>query len=104
MELPVAAVEGGVGEDAAPGRADGGGADEALGVVRRDAQEDLAHGVVDQRRRRTAAALRRRRQAHGERIEPALGRRTGLGFLSRDSGACRGTGERQGRGSGGVEW
>lgn len=55
VERAVLAGEDDLGEDGLPARADGGGADEALGVVRRDAQEDLAHGVVDQRRRRTAA-------------------------------------------------
>ena len=51
VERAVLAGEDEVAEDAAPGGADGGGADEGLGVVRRDAEEDLGHGVVDQRRR-----------------------------------------------------
>ena len=82
-ERAVVAREGGLGEDAAPGRADGGGAEKGLGVVRRDAQEDLAQGVVDQRRR----------QVHGDGdfVERAFdnGRtappRRGVGMDSGDS-------------------
>lgn len=66
VELAVVAGEGGVREDAPKVLADGGGADEAPGVVRREAQEDLAHGVVHQRRRRKSAAASHRRD-HGER-------------------------------------
>lgn len=40
MEGAVAAAEGGVGEEAAPGLGDEGGAREARGVVRWDAEED----------------------------------------------------------------
>jgi len=52
VEAAVPAEEGGVGEDAAPGPADEGGAEQALGLVRWEAEEDLSDGVVDQLRRR----------------------------------------------------
>jgi hypothetical protein len=47
VEGAVAAEEGRVGERAEPGLADGGGADEARGVGRREAEEDLVEGVGD---------------------------------------------------------
>jgi hypothetical protein len=52
MEVAVAAAEAGVADDAEPRLADEGGADEVLGLVRREAQEDLGDDVVDKRRRR----------------------------------------------------
>lgn len=51
VERAVAAEEGGAGEELAPGLADEGGAHEARRVVRREAEEDLGGGVVDQIRR-----------------------------------------------------
>ena len=59
VEVAVVAAEGGVGEDAAPGLADERGADEAFRLVRGDAKEDLANGVVGQLSRR------RREGTHG---------------------------------------
>lgn len=52
VEAAVAAEEGGVGDDAAPGPADEGGADEERRIFRREAEEDLRDGVVYQLRRR----------------------------------------------------
>ena len=52
MEAAVPAEEGGVGEEALPELADEGGAEEAAGLVRREAEEDLSDGVVGQLRRR----------------------------------------------------
>ena len=52
MEAAVPAEEGGVGEQAAPGLADEGGAEEVLGLLRWEAEDDLCDGVVDQLRRR----------------------------------------------------
>lgn len=52
VEGSVAGEEPGVAEDAEPRLADEGGAEEVLGLVRREAEEDLGHDVVDQRRRR----------------------------------------------------
>jgi hypothetical protein len=48
VERAVAEGEGGVREDATPWLADEGGADEAGGVGRRETEEDLGDGVVDQ--------------------------------------------------------
>lgn len=55
MEGAVAASEGRVGDDAAPGLAHDRGADEARGLSRLDAEEDLADEVVQQLRRDPAA-------------------------------------------------
>jgi hypothetical protein len=55
VELAVEAAEVGAGEDSAPGLADEGCADEARGVVRRDAEEDADDVVLGERRRRVAA-------------------------------------------------
>ena len=52
VEGAVAAEEPGVAEDAEPRLADERGAEEVLGLVRREAEEDLGHDVVDQRQRR----------------------------------------------------
>ena len=57
VERAVAGREGGVGEGAAPGLADGGGADEARGVVRPDAEEDVRDDILRQRRRRRRHSL-----------------------------------------------
>jgi len=46
VERAVAAKEGGVGEEAAPGLADGRAANEAPRVVRREAEEDLRDELV----------------------------------------------------------
>ncbi|KQK21078.1 hypothetical protein BRADI_1g58596v3 [Brachypodium distachyon] len=46
------AAEGGAGEEAALWHADEGGADEACGVIWREAKEDLLHDVAHQRRHR----------------------------------------------------
>jgi len=54
----VAAEEATVGEGAAPGFANEGGADEVRGLVRREAEEDLLDGILHQRRRRARAAVR----------------------------------------------
>jgi hypothetical protein len=51
VELAVEAAEVGAGEDSAPGLADEGCADEARGVVRRDAEEDADDVVLGERRR-----------------------------------------------------
>lgn len=52
MEPAVAVWEGGVREDATPGLTHEGGANEAGGVGRREAEEDLGDSVVNQLRRR----------------------------------------------------
>jgi hypothetical protein len=60
VELAVAAGEARIGEEATPGLADEGGADKALWIFRREAEEDLAYEVVHElRRRHLAAALDR---------------------------------------------
>ena len=58
VEPAVAAEEATVGEGAAPGFANEGGADEVRGLVRRDAEEDLLDGILHQRRQRARAAAR----------------------------------------------
>lgn len=58
VELAVEEGEGGAGEAAAPGFADEGGAEEAPGVIRGKAKEDLIEEHVRQHRRR-------RRRRHG---------------------------------------
>uniref|UniRef100_A0A0A8YD33 Uncharacterized protein n=1 Tax=Arundo donax TaxID=35708 RepID=A0A0A8YD33_ARUDO len=50
VDRAVAATEGGVGKDATPALAGEGGAEEARGLVRREAEEDLADEVVRQLR------------------------------------------------------
>ena len=50
VEGAVAAEEAGVADDPEPPLADEGGAEEVLGLVRREAEDDLDDGVVDQRR------------------------------------------------------
>ena len=66
MERAIAAKEGGVGEEAAPGLADGRAANEAPRIVRREAEEDLRDEVVGQIQQRAAAqAFRRRSHGHG---------------------------------------
>lgn len=60
VELAVPAAEAAVGDEAAPGLAGEGGAEEARRVVRRASEEHLFHDLVGQRRRRReshAAAL-----------------------------------------------
>jgi len=57
VERAVAAAEGGVGDDVAPGLAHEGGADEARRLSCWDAEEDLADEVVHQLRRRHEASL-----------------------------------------------
>jgi len=60
VELAVAAGESRIGEEATPGFADEGGADKALWIFRREAEEDLADEIVHElRRRHLAAALDR---------------------------------------------
>ncbi|KQK21113.2 hypothetical protein BRADI_1g58845v3 [Brachypodium distachyon] len=69
VELAVAAAEAGVGGDAAPRLADGGGADEVLGLIRREAEEYLLEERARQHRRR-----RRRYGAAAEaRVSGGLG-------------------------------
>ena len=76
VELAVAAGEGRVGEDAAPRFADEGGAEEAGGVVRWEAEEDLGDGVVDELR-----GLARRR--HGVLVIGATRVWVGIGGSAR---------------------
>ena len=59
MEGAVAAAEGGVAEGAEPGLADEGRAEEARGLIGREAEEDLANELGHQfrRRRRHGAAV-----------------------------------------------
>jgi hypothetical protein len=57
MELAVAAAEALGGEDAAPGFADGRGADEPGGLVRRKAEEDLLYELVQQDRRKAGEEI-----------------------------------------------
>jgi hypothetical protein len=64
VELTVVAGEARIGEEAKPGLADEGGADEALWIFRREAEEDLANEVVHE--------PRRRRRHHFDRV-PLLG-------------------------------
>ena len=52
VQRAVAAVEGGVGDDAAPGLVDRGGPDEPRRVVRRQAEEDARDEIVRERLRR----------------------------------------------------
>jgi hypothetical protein len=52
VELTESEAEAGGGDDAAPALADERGAEEARGVVWRDAEEDLLHELVHQLRRR----------------------------------------------------
>lgn len=52
VKFAVAAEEGGICQEAAPGLAGEGGADEASWVVRREAEEDLRDDVIHERRRR----------------------------------------------------
>ena len=77
VELAVEAGEGGAGEAAAPGLADEGGPEEAPGVLRREAQEDLLEKLVRQRRRRRRHGGRRR-GLWLERKEQLLGLSLGL--------------------------
>ena len=96
VERAVEAGECGVAEFAPQTLADGGGADEAPGGVLREAQEDLAHGVVIQRRRLLAAAASQPRQrGHGERIGLALRRRIRLVFGKRFPSSDLGRGARR---------
>jgi hypothetical protein len=65
VEGAVAAEEGRAGGDAEPELADEGGAEEVRELVRREAEEDLGDGVVDELRRWGLGAVRegrRRRQ------------------------------------------
>lgn len=57
VERAVAAAEGGIGDDLAPGLAHEGCADDARRLSCRDAEEDLADEVVHQLRRRHDAGL-----------------------------------------------
>ena len=59
MELAEPAAEAGAGDEAAPGLADDGGADEAGGLGGREAKEDLLDELLYHQRRR-----RRRRRRH----------------------------------------
>jgi len=52
VQRAVAAGEGGVGDDAAPALADGGGPDEPRRIVRRKAEEDFRNEIVRQSPRR----------------------------------------------------
>jgi len=52
VELAEPAAERGAGDEAAPGLADEGGADEARGIARREADKDLFHELIHQLRRR----------------------------------------------------
>jgi hypothetical protein len=65
VEHAESAAEAGVGDEAAPALAHEGGADEELGFVRGEAEEDLSDEIIRQRRRRHAArsptVVRRRR-------------------------------------------
>ena len=56
MKLAVAVAKARGGEDAAPGFADGRGADEPGGILRRKAEEDLFYELVRQERRRRGFA------------------------------------------------
>ncbi|TVU40846.1 hypothetical protein EJB05_14326, partial [Eragrostis curvula] len=56
VEGTVAAEEAGVGDDSEPWLADERGADEVLGLVRREPEEDLGGDVFDQLRRRRHGA------------------------------------------------
>jgi hypothetical protein len=68
VDLTVAAEEGGVLEDAAPGRADGGGAARHADESGREA-EDLVDGVVHQLRKRHVAGRTAWLGGDGEREE-----------------------------------
>jgi hypothetical protein len=57
VEPAVTAEEATVGESAAPGFANEGGADEVRGLVRRDAEEDLLDDILHQRRWRHGGAM-----------------------------------------------
>jgi hypothetical protein len=86
VEGAVAAPEGGVGEEAAPGLADEGGAREERGVVRRDAEEDLHDEIGHQLRRRA-------RRRHGALVGSGAQRGFGLGEKSVWLGFGLGDGE-----------
>ena len=57
VEAAVAVAEGGVRDEAAPGLAHEGGTDEARGISRLEAEEDLGDEVVHQLRQRPTAAV-----------------------------------------------
>lgn len=48
--VAVAVAEGWIGDDSEPFLADGSGAEEVRGLLRRDAEEDLCKGVLNQLR------------------------------------------------------
>jgi hypothetical protein len=91
VELAVATVEVGVGEEAAPGPGKEGEANEARGLVRRETEEDLVDELVRQVRRQRRRVVRhaRRQRRHGLRDSAwgSLGRRRDeLGGLADDRG------------------
>lgn len=63
MVLPEPAAEAGARDEAEPALADEGGADEALGLLGREAQENLVDEIVRQRRQRHDERWRRREAA-----------------------------------------
>ena len=60
MELPEAAVEAAAGDEAAPGLADEGRADEARGLGRRETEQDLLDEILHQRHAARFVGARRR--------------------------------------------
>ena len=85
VEGAVAAEEPGVAEDAEPRLADEGGAEEVLGLVRREAEENLDHDVVDQRQRRAW----RRHGALGAAAAARGGGEVFGGATANEGWACR---------------
>ena len=72
VELRESSAEAAVGDDAAPGLADEGGAEEARGIRRREAEEDLLHELLQQHHAAWCllrrSPVRRCRRAGGARV------------------------------------
>ncbi|KAG2619968.1 hypothetical protein PVAP13_3NG153302 [Panicum virgatum] len=96
VEAAVAAAEGGVRDEAAPGLAHEGGADEARGISRLEAEEDFGDEVVHQLRQRPTAAVAEKDTISGlaDAADCRLQRRhaAGLGYHRRDAEGFGGRG------------
>ena len=98
VEAAVAAAEGGVRDEAAPGLAHEGGADEARGISRLDAEEDLGDDeVVHQLRQRPTAAAAGKDTISGLVGQFRRRHAAGLGYHRRDAEGFWGRGARDRR-------
>ena len=101
VEAAVVAAEGGVRDEAAPGLAHEGGTDEARGISRLEAEEDLGDEVVHQLRQRPTAAVAEKDTISGlaDAADCRLQRRhaAGLGYHRRDAEGFWGRGARDRR-------